>query len=190
VNRVRALGLALTILAAAAASAQTPSADLQRGRQARFAGRLAEADQLFDRVLAKEPQNYMALYNKGLIFEPRAARAATLADKRLLYRSGAQWLEKALAARPADSSDYTIYNSLGAMYLGAGDLTNADRHLSVGVRNSAQLTSASRGKLFTNVGYLFALRGNNTVALKYLDRGASLGNPVARENASRLRSSR
>ena len=101
------------------------SASLEQARQARFAGRIDEADRLLGQILTRDPSNYLALYNMGLVYEARAVRARPGEPRLKHYRTAANWLERAYKSpgrANAGADTYTIYNSLGAMYLGLGDL--------------------------------------------------------------------
>jgi tetratricopeptide (TPR) repeat protein len=188
---------ALFILAAVGAlllpqapSAFAQSSTLERARQARSAGRIDEAEPLLREVLRAEPDNYLGLYNMGLVYEQRAIGAPTAQLRLQHYRTAADWLERARRSpgrRSApDDEAFTIFNSLGAMYLGLGDLAQAARYFREGLRHRDLLDNESRAKLFTNIGYMSALAGNNAQARDFFQQGANLGNRQARENLRRM----
>jgi Flp pilus assembly protein TadD len=184
--------LIASCLAAAAPlpiAAQTPLQAVDLARTARSAGRFQEAERLLRIALKSEPGNYLALYNMGLVYEAYAIRAEPGDPRVRHYRTAAQWLERAFASPQrvhAGPHAYTIYNSLGAMYLGAQDISNAARYLEAGLRHEAQLKPDSRGKLYGNLGYLYALRGDLRRARTFFEKGAKLGSSYSAQNLARL----
>lgn len=189
---MRGLALLALLLAsgtAASAAAQSQVPLLEQARQARFAGRIDDAERLLNIALRSAPNDYMTLYNMGLVYEARAVRAAPGESRLQFYRTAAAWLERAFKApgRSAAGQDaFTIYNSLGTMYLGLGDLSRANAYLQEGLRNEARLSDFSRGRLYGNVGYLYALQGDPKRAQVYFQKGAALGSAYSRENLQRF----
>ena len=185
---IRAMLLAcMTVHPYAAAFGQ--DSPLAQARAARSAGRTADAERLLAITLRNDPENYLALYNMGLIYEARAVRTPAGARQLQHYRTAVEWLERALRSpqRNAAGADrYTIFNSLGAMYLGLGNLERANLHLQEGWRNRDRLSDTSRGQLFGNLGYLYALQGDTRRARQSFAEGARLGNAFAQENLRRL----
>lgn len=162
---------------------------LEQARTARFAGRIDDAERHLTSALRSEPNNYLALYNMGLVYEARAVRAPAGEQRLRHYRTAAAWLERAFRSpgRAAAGADtYTIFNSLGAMYLGLGDLNRADVYLQQGLRNQSRLSDFSRGRLYGNLGYLYALQGDTRSARQFFEQGARLGSAFARENLRRF----
>lgn len=183
-SAILAIGIAL---AATTASAQTSA--FERGRDARFAGRLDDAERAFAEVLRTDPNHYRALYNMGLVFEGRAVRAPAGAPRLRHFRMAASWLERAFRSpQRASGGEHalTIYNSLGLIYLALGDLQRANRYLQEGFKNRARLTDFSRGRLFANLGYLYALQGDVRNARRFFSEGSRLGSRFATENLRRL----
>ena len=171
------------------ALAQGSSGWVEKARTARFAGRIDEAERYLQAALRADPRNYMALYNMGLVYEARAVRAREGEARLRHYRTAASWLERAYRSPgrgSAGADAFTIFNSLGTVYIAAGDLQKADLYLQEGLRNEARLTPFSRGRLYGNVGYLYALQGDPKRARDYFARGASLGSAFAKENLRRL----
>jgi Flp pilus assembly protein TadD len=89
-------------------------------------------------------------------------------------------------ANTVPPSQLTVFNSLGYAYMEAGDLADARASLVAGLRYQDDLPPVSRAKLFSNLGYVQALLGNNAEAVKYLRMAAALGNTVATTNLARL----
>ena len=165
-----------------------PSA-LEQARIARFDGRIDDAERLLNVALRADPNNYIGLYNMGLVYEARAVRAPAGESRRGYSRTAAAWLERAYKSpgRGAAGEDgYNIYNSLGAMYLGVGDLNRANFYLQQGLKNQDRLDNSSKGRLYANVGYLYALQGDTLRARQYFELGSRLGSSFAKENLSRF----
>lgn len=184
-----AIALVIGVAWAMPAVAQSAAAALELGRQARFAGRIDDAERHLNTALRADPNNYMVLYNMGLVYEARAVRAPAGDERLRHYRTAAGWLERALKSPQrarAGADAYTIFNSVGAMYLGLRDLTKADYYLQQGLRNESRLTDFSRGRLYANVGYLYALQGDLKRARHYFERGAKLGSDYSQESLSRF----
>jgi tetratricopeptide (TPR) repeat protein len=187
--RILSFALAGLIATAVATPVFAQGSAVEKARVARFAGRIDEAERQLDIALSADPSNYLALYNMGLIYEARAVRAPAGEARLRYYRTAANWLEKAFQSpkrASAGADAYTIFNSLGAMYLGFGDLQKADSYLQQGLKNEARLTAFSRGRLYGNVGYLYALQGDTKRARMYFAKGAGLGSGFAQENLRRL----
>ena len=206
----RRLGFLLVLLAAAPAGAQQQqqlqvqqqqqqqraapaplSPTYIAGRQARLDGRLDVAEALLRKVLTTAPNDYLALYNLGLVYEARSRQQPKGPARLDLLRTGASWLEKAranLASSP--NADYTIFNTLGFVYIQLGDLSTAEARLNEGLRYAPQLSDVSKGKLLGNLGYVRALRGDTSGAAKYLDSAAKIGDSNAISNLQRLKSAR
>jgi tetratricopeptide (TPR) repeat protein len=183
------LSLALVGFFGVTGSAIARPPELEQARQARFAGRIDDAERLLIVTLRTDPTNYLALYNMGLVYEARAVRAP-LGELRLRhYKTAAQWLEKAYRSpgrAHAGADAFTIYNSLGAMYLGLGDLTNARRYLQNGLKYQSRLNDFSKGRLFANVGYFYALQGDIPQARRYFESGANLDSAFAKDSLHRF----
>lgn len=146
-----------------------------------------------DKAQQTSPSPYLRLYNMGLVYMARGDRAPAGGVKLRYYRTAAGWLEKALNApgrQSAGEEGYAIFNALGATYLALGDLQKADSYLQQGLKNEARLSAASRGRLYGNLGYLYALQGDPRRARLYFEKGASLGNAFAKENMRRLDSAK
>jgi len=191
--RFAAAILALSLLVAAPVAAQpaptrsATAATLDRAKQLRYAGDLAGSARLVQGVLAREPLNYLALYNMGLIAEARAQKFGPGPERARHLQDAAQWLERARAQRgPQKIAEATIFNTLGAVYLQLGELTKAESALLEGKRNEAALSTSSRGKLYSNLGYLNALKGDTAAALPQLQEATRLGNRNAADNLARV----
>jgi tetratricopeptide (TPR) repeat protein len=145
------------------------------------------AERIVQRVLARSPNDYYALYNLGLVEYSRAAKAPEGPDRLVHYRQSATWLERARAVRVAQNvPDATIFNSLGVVYLATGDLTRAQASFADGIRNQALLTPSSLGKLYANIGYLRALQGQTGAATQAFAAGARLGDTASQTNFQRI----
>lgn len=183
-----ALAVAAAPLAVAPAMAQSTEAQLRQAREARTAGDLPRATQLVQGVLRREPLNYLALYNMGLIAEARAQKAPPGPERARHLRDAAQWLERARAQRgPQKIAEATIFNTLGAVYLQLGELQRAEAVLMEGKRNEAALSAAARGTLYSSIGYLNALKGDTKAALPALEQATRLGNRTAADNYARVK---
>ncbi len=185
---LRRLLLLAALLAPAHATAQPVEPALRQARDARLAGDLPRAMQLVQGVLRREPLNYLALYNMGLIAEARAQRAPPGPERARHLRDAAQWLERARAQRgPQNIKEATIFNTLGVVYLQLGELEKAETALMEGKRHEASLSPHSRGKLYSNIGYLNALKGDTRAALPALEQATQLDNRNAADNLARVR---
>ena len=186
---IRVVIAATACAVALPAAAQTPSAAFVAGRQALRAGQLDAAETQLRNALAAKPDDYLTLYNFGLVFEQRSRQAANPAARLDLLRTSADWLEKARAHLPTGpGTDYTIYNTLGFVYIQLGDLSRAEVRLNEGMGFINQLNPVSRGKLQANIGYVRALRGDNNGAARSFDLAARNGNAAAAANLSKLKS--
>jgi tetratricopeptide (TPR) repeat protein len=180
----RGLAAALTLAIATPAAGQEAVVDQARGL--RMAGNLDGSERMLADFLRRNPSHYRAHYNLGLVFEARAVRAPPGRQRSALYRQAASHLERALQVRGKAEADYTIYNSLGVMYLGVPDLGAAEKAFSTGLQNQSRLSSGSRAKLYSNVGYLFALKGDMPRSEAMLRQAAALGSAPAASNLSKL----
>lgn len=184
---VAAIALALALAATPPALAQSTSTALAQAKTARYAGDLDQSARLVQGVLRREPMNYLALYNMGLIAEARAQRFPPGPERARHLRDSAQWLERARAQRgPQKIAEATIFNTLGAVYLQLGELQKAESALLEGKRNEASLSTTSRGRLYSNLGYLNALKGDTAKAVPQLQAAKELGNRNAADNLPRV----
>lgn len=132
-------------------------------------------------------QAYGALFGRGLRLEASAAAMPPGAGSVRRYREAAQVFEMALCARDQQGvTDHRIYNALGTVYLGAGDLVQADSHLRRGLAVANSMTRTERGRFFATVGYLYALRGDNASARRYYGLAIQSGNPSAAQSLATL----
>jgi Flp pilus assembly protein TadD len=178
----------LAIAAVFPAIAQTDLVALAKSQ--RYAGQLDQAEATLRRMLATNPNHYLAIYSMGLVYEARAQRLPASARSPQLLRS-ASWLESARALRnnpTLNIQEYTIYNTLGYVYLQLRDITKAEIVLNEGKAHEAKLTPASRAKFNNNLGYLASLKGDRTAASVYFNKSAQSGNPIAQQNSIRLKS--
>ncbi len=181
------LAVALVLGAGGAACAQPKSPELERAKALRDSDPDC-AEAIVRGVLARSPNDYFALYHLGLIIYGRGARAPEGPDRLTQYRSAAAYLEKARAVRPVHgAADATIFNTLGVIYLAAGDLGRAQASFDEGLRNQSMLSPGSRAKLYSNIGYLKTLQGKYAEALPALQQASTLGNADARTNLGRVR---
>jgi tetratricopeptide (TPR) repeat protein len=181
-----ALALAAIALPVAAIS-QTSAFD--RGRTARSNNRLADAERAFEEVLRADPNHYRARYNLCLVYESRAVQAPAGAPRLAGFRKAAGCLEQALRMPQRGASGehaYTIFNTLGLIYLALGNYERANQLLQEGFRNRGRLSDFSRGRLFANMGYLYAVQGDVANARKFFSAGARLNSRFAAENIRRL----
>lgn len=176
----------LALLMAAPAIAQERAPELERAKAIRAANPDA-SERIVRGVLATKPDDYFALYHMGLIEDARAARLAPGPERLAHYRRAAAWLERTKGLRAAQGvRDATIFNTLGVVYLAAGDLRNAQANFDEAVRHEAALTPASKGKLYSNIGYLKALQGQGGAAVPELQKAARFGNAAAQTNLNRI----
>ena len=188
---MRACRAVLTVLLFAASSGAVlaQNSAFKRGYQARFAGQLDAAERAFAEALRADPQHYRALYNMGLVYEGRAVRAPAGEPRLRHFRTAVAWLQRAYRSPQRASSGehaYTIYNSLGLMYLALGDLQQANRYLQEGYRHRNRLSEKSKGRLYANIGYLYALQGDVKNARRFFAEGARLRSNFATESLRRL----
>jgi Flp pilus assembly protein TadD len=160
---------------------------LAAARSARIAGRLDDAERLLNVALKAKPTDYATLYNMGLVYDLRA-RATKDRDERLrLLKIAASYLESAtLHVGDSPANEPTIFNTLGYVYIEEGDLASAESSLLTGLKHLGQLSNDSKGKLYSNLGYVRALLGDTEAASNYFKIGAAYGNANAKANLSRL----
>jgi Tetratricopeptide repeat len=188
--RLITLILAATLFAAQLATpalAQTDPVALAQTQ--RYAGQLDQAEATLRNVLRTDPNHYLANYNMGLVYAARAQRLMATERTPLLLTS-ASWLETARALRnnpKFNIQEYTIYNTLGYVYLQLREITKAEAILNEGKRYEAQLSETSRVKLNNNFGYLASLKGDRAAASVYFNKSARAGDPIAQQNAIRLK---
>lgn len=186
---MRRLSIALAAALALGASAPTlaQGADLERARQARLAGRLDEAERLLRPIVAARPNEYLVVYNMGLVHEGRAARLPPGVQKLAQLDEAIRWLEKARSIREAHRVDeYTIYNTLGHVYFQRGDVVKAEAIWRGALQYQDRLSPVSRAKLHANLGYLYAVTGDTKRAEMHLQQAASV-NRGAADNLAKLR---
>ncbi len=172
------------LLATTVATAQlTP---YQQGRSARLSGNLPVAEAKLRAAIVVNPDDYLALYNLGLVFIARA-EAVQEPSRTANYQMAISWLERARRVREARKIDeFTIYNTLGTVYFSVGDNIRAEQVWKLGLSHSAKLTTASQAKLNSNLGYFYGVQGKPTEANKYLTKGAQLGSRSAQINLVNL----
>ncbi len=183
-----AIGLSLQSYAA-----QAQTDPVARAKTLRYAGQLDQAESVLAGVLKTNPNHYLANYNMGLVYEARAQRVAPGIAKNAALATSAQWMEKALAIRvKTNEPEFTIYNTLGYVYLQQNNLIGADRVLNQGLPYANRLTPASRAKLYNNLGYLQARKGDRAGSIRYFNMASSVGatpsQTVATTNARNLKS--
>ena len=184
------IALAAALVLAAAAPAFAQGADFERARQARLAGRLDEAERLLRPILAAQPNEYLVIYNMGLLYEARAARLPPGVQKLAQLDDAIRWLEKARSIRETRSVDeYTIYNTLGHVYYQRGDVVKAEAIWRGALQYQDRLSPTSRAKLHGNLGYLYAVTGDTKRAELHLQQAAAI-NRGAADNLARLRAVR
>lgn len=181
----------LVALAAFATSSQSLGQEdvFERGRAARMAGNVDAAERAFAHVIRADPQHYRALYGMGLVYQDRGVRAPAGAQRLAQFRKAAAMLERAYRSpkrAAAGPHALTIYNTTGLTYLLLGNLTRARAFLAEGYKHRNELPDASRGRLFSNLGYLYALQGDRVRALRFFRDAAALGSPFAKESLRRL----
>ncbi len=176
--------LVAVLLPTPATAQQDPVA---RSKELRYAGNLDAAANVLRPVLARDPKHYLANYNMGLVEEARAQRL-TGDEKRFRLLTAAAFMERALAVNAVQNPrEYTLFSTLGYVYLQLNDIANADRVLSQGLAFASRLSPTSRSKLYNNLGYLSTLKGDRAAAIRYYDLAKSGGIAGAEANARRLR---
>ncbi len=177
--------VALMALSAPAAAQQSSSA-YEQGRAARLRGDFVTAERLLRSAIAAKSTDYMATYNLGLVYVGRGD-AAPPELRTFYYRSAATWLEKAKTLREMQNIDeYSIYNSLGAVYYSLGDLGRAEAAWATGLKYAQKLPERSQAKLYSNLGYLYGIQGKPMKSQQLLSKGAELGSPSAQSNLDKL----
>jgi tetratricopeptide (TPR) repeat protein len=177
------------VLLSSGTAAFAQSDPLEQARRARLAGRLDEAEPILNTIVRREPEHYMGLYNLGLLYEMRAAQAAPGEERLRHLRTAAGFLERAVRSPGRAASGehaFTIFNSIGMIYINLGDLNRANFYLQRGLRYQARLSDFSRGRLYGNLGYLAALQGDIPTARRYFEAGARLNSSFARANLQRF----
>lgn len=178
--------LALAFVSTAAVG---EDAAFERGRAARQVGDLDAAERAFQEVLRRDPQHYRALYNMAMVFEGRGVRAPAGSARLAHFRTAAAWLDRAYRSpkrATAGEHAYTIYNTRGLIYLALGDLRQARIFLLEGYKHRDRLSEKSRGRLYANLGYLYALQGDRNRALHFFREGAALKSNFATLSLQKL----
>lgn len=155
----------------------------------RSAGQLDQAEATLRNILKTDPNHYLANYNMGLIYEARAQMLQATERTPLLLIS-ASWLERTRTLRnnpKLNIQEYTIYNTLGYVYLQLREITKAEAVLTEGKQYEMLLSATARAKLNNNFGYLASLKGDRAAASVYFNKSARIGNPVAQRNVARLK---
>lgn len=176
--------LRLPILATVAAAALAGSAhgqadafkpQLDMAKQQRLAGNLGQSAQIVQGVLAKSPNNFRALYTRGLIEldQGKPSTAVTTLSSAIVNLKG----------QPAP--DPTIYNTLGYALMNQGRLDEASQAFQKGYAVRGGLERGSQQKLLNNMSLLYRLKGDQKSAQSYLAQAAAVGSPVAQTNIAR-----
>lgn len=136
-------------------------------------GRLEEARQQYDRVLAEVPDNINVLGNIGVV-----CRDLGLLDEALDY------CRKAAAAAPHDPTQHI---NLGAVYEARGDLSQARASYSEALKCAPE-----HPKALNNLGKIFHMQGETARALDYLEKAVTVepDYPLALNNLGVLLSER
>lgn len=181
------IAVAVTLAASAPSLAQDAFA---LAREARLAGRLDEAERRLRPIVAARPNDYLVVYNMGLLHEARAARLPPGVAKLAQLDESVRWLERARSLRESGQIDeYTIYNTLGHVYFQKGDVLKAEATWRQALQYQDRLSPTSRAKLHGNLGYLYAVTGDTRQAELHLGQAAS-ANRGAADNLSKLRAAK
>ena len=166
----------LALAAASAAIADSTDAALDHANQLRQAHHLAEAQAIISPILARDPNNFRAIYDEALVQGDQGAVASAIVT-----------LNRAInSLHGAVAPDVTIYNTLGWYLMQTGDYKDAEHWFSVAYSNRGAMKSPSLQKLLNNMGTLYALEGNRSAATRYFNEAATAGSPSANANLTKL----
>jgi len=171
------LSLAAAISFTEATLAQTPAERaLTEAVAARGADDLQTAARKLDGVLATDPKNFRANYERGLVY------LSSGDDEKAIVS-----LEAAEAAMSGESTpDFTIYNSLGWAYLQAGRYADAQTEFDKGLAHRQELPSSAQQSLLNNLATLYMATGQIDKAEAPLRDAAAQGSKRAAINLRSL----
>ncbi len=133
------------------------SAQLEEAKLLRQKGQINPAIEKLNAIIASCPDYYMAYYNLALAY-------STARD----YQKAVAAFNKALDIRDRKKvPEATIFNTMGVMYMYAGDYPNAELMLKKAEQNVDLLPGKSRGKLFNNLGVYYFNAGKYPESEKY-----------------------
>ncbi len=148
----------------------TPADLLNAAIQHHQAGRLLEAEQLYQQVLAQQPPQARVVYLLGLANHQRGNWAAAV-----------QWYQQAIALQP-DYGD--AHNNLGVLFVQQGNLTAAAEHYRAALASQPQNAHAhaNLGVILQQLGqvdaaiaqYQQAIQLNPTLATAHTNLGHAL----------------
>ncbi len=132
---------------------------LNGAHQARARGDLAAAKRQLHELLEHKPDYYLANYNLGLVY----------LDLKL-PELAVEYLEKAAAIRTRQGiNDYTIYNTLGWVYMSLKRYTDAERSYLRSIDYEASNSEELNRKTYQNLGALYYILQDTQSARKYLN---------------------
>ena len=158
--------------------------DNDNARTVRIQGKSKDAISVAKVILGKHPDDFRATYTLGLATIDANAGPTAFADGMTLLKHAADLLEKNYAACGAAKGWFSIYNTLGAEYLNAGDYQNAQIYLQKGIAHADSLEPRSRQRLYSNLAYIAYGQNDLNGARNYYLKAQNAGDATA---AAKLR---
>ncbi len=152
------------------------SSELDEAVALRRGGNLQEAIQQIDSILLKQPNYYRAHYNIALAYTDLGK-----------FTEAFEHFEKAKSIRDTENiDDPTLDNSMGWAYLLDRNYEKSEQNFDHAIKNSEQLKTASKAKLFNNYAQLKIHQGDIKTANEYLQKAIDNGSDIAKKNSERL----
>jgi Flp pilus assembly protein TadD len=165
---------------AIAENASVADRQVSEAKSLRIRGEYAAAEQRLNGVLQAQPDHFRATYNLGLAYSQSGRTDEAI-----------QTLERAASLREkTNAQDFTIYNTLGYLYMRDGQYTAAEKQFLKGLQFKDKLSPSSRALLTNNLGTLYLSQGKADKAAPLFKEAASAGSASAKVNldvASRVR---
>jgi Flp pilus assembly protein TadD len=154
---------------AAIAGASSVDALLDHAEALRAAKQPNQAASVASQALRRDPHNFRARYDMGLIQNDRGDTKGAIMNL----------TEAVQGLGSAPAPDATIYNALGWLYMSLGDVADAEHWYLVGYANKGQLSGPSLQLLLNNLGNLYLIKGDQATATRYFREAAGKGSVPA-----------
>jgi Tfp pilus assembly protein PilF len=137
---------------------------------------LAAAENVLKDVLKRYPNYYKAHYNLGLVYQEDGH-----------YDSAISELETARSIRESQNlQDYSIYNTLGWVYMQKGEMTTAEKYYLKALNYESKNSPDSNTRLYNNLSWFYYTLGKPDQAQKYADVAANKYHSTSAAEMKRL----
>ena len=182
-SSIIAVALLCISIPAVAQTSSVAEREIDAAKSLRLRGEYAAAEQKLNQVLQSQPEHFRATYNLGLAYSQSGKTTQAI-----------QSLERATTLREkSNAQDFTIYNTLGYLYMREGDYASAEKQFLKGLQFKDRLSPNSRGLLTNNLGTLYLSQGKVDQAVPLFQEAVKAGNAAAKINldvATRLAGSK